>query len=373
MIQTVGSTTHYTIKYDDAYSSGQTLANNLFQHCEEDFKIMQGWFQGVPFPATRITVTITPTSTPNYSGSATWNGGSNGFFVTIIVSDNVLSTTMGTIRWLLAGEVAEMFMSVQKKGWFGGKFVTNGNEGTVGEGLSLFLSQQLAIMKGFQVSTPNSFPANNWMTSSRLNLNQTLSYTDPHGPSNNPFEYAGLSLLFLYYLKDQLGFPINQIITNGPSNTGNLTEVYRNLTHDANDPFPAFKQLIEKYYPGKTPIPTNMYSPFPLPPSPPSPPSGWVQQNGKWFFYVNGIAQKGWIVDKSDGNSYQLDNTGAWTGWFFSKGNYYFKTKNGFGSLATGWNKINGQWWYFYSNGIMARNTTIGTYKLGPSGACLNC
>ena len=304
MIQTIGSTTHYTIQYDDAATFGVSLADYLFQHCEEDFNLMQGWFQGVSIP-TRTTVTITPTSDSS-TYRAQWFGSNNVFSVTIFVPNNVLPTTTSAVRWLLVAEVTEMFMFVQGKGWYGGKFVNGGNEGTVGEGLSQFLSQQLAQIKGLPLAFTNSFPANNWMTSSRLSEPQTLNFTDPYGP-NNSFINCGFYLVFLYYLKDQLGYTINQIIANGPTSTGGITEVYRNLTGNASDPFPAFMNLINTKYPGTTSIPTNMYSPFPLETI-----TGWVQQNGKWYYYVNGIPQTGWIQDGV--NWYSLDSTGAWTG-----------------------------------------------------------
>jgi len=89
--------------------------------------------------------------------------------------------------------------------------------------------------------------------------------------------------------------------------------------------------------------------------------TGWVQQNEKWYYYVNGTGQTGqtgtyrWAYDSSDNRSYEFDSNGAWTGWYYqwSDRKYYFKTRNGFGPLAT--------------------STTIGSLQLGPDGACLNC
>ena len=37
--------------------------------------------------------------------------------------------------------------------------------------------------------------------------------------------------------------------------------------------------------------------------------------------------------------------------------------------MLTGWQKIAGKWYYFYSDGAMAANTTIGGYRLGMDGA----
>lgn len=47
------------------------------------------------------------------------------------------------------------------------------------------------------------------------------------------------------------------------------------------------------------------------------------------------------------------------TGWWYTEGN----------SWATGWRNIDGNWYYFYSDGYMAHDTTIGGYYLNSSGA----
>ncbi|NAS19439.1 hypothetical protein GND98_016655 [Clostridium butyricum] len=47
------------------------------------------------------------------------------------------------------------------------------------------------------------------------------------------------------------------------------------------------------------------------------------------------------------------------TGWWYAEGN----------SWATGWKVIDGNWYYFYSDGYMAHDTTIDGYKLASTGA----
>lgn len=49
------------------------------------------------------------------------------------------------------------------------------------------------------------------------------------------------------------------------------------------------------------------------------------------------------------------------TGWWYTEGNLW----------ATGWKMINGKWYYFDSNGYMAKNTTIEGWQLGSDGAWL--
>ncbi|AGF56485.1 hypothetical protein B0P06_005246 [Clostridium saccharoperbutylacetonicum] len=46
-------------------------------------------------------------------------------------------------------------------------------------------------------------------------------------------------------------------------------------------------------------------------------------------------------------------------GWWYSDGNSY----------AQWWRQIDGKWYYFYSDGYMAKNTWMGSYYLGSDGA----
>ncbi|WP_459476431.1 cell wall-binding protein [Clostridium saccharoperbutylacetonicum] len=46
-------------------------------------------------------------------------------------------------------------------------------------------------------------------------------------------------------------------------------------------------------------------------------------------------------------------------GWWYSEGNSY----------AQWWKQIDGKWYYFYSDGYMAKNTWMGDYYLGSDGA----
>lgn len=52
--------------------------------------------------------------------------------------------------------------------------------------------------------------------------------------------------------------------------------------------------------------------------------------------------------------SWKEDNIG----WWYSEGNLW----------ATGWRKIDGNWYYFYQNGYMAKDTQINGYKIYSNG-----
>lgn len=76
---------------------------------------------------------------------------------------------------------------------------------------------------------------------------------------------------------------------------------------------------------------------------------GWQQNDsGQWSYYRNGKPVKGRLSD--DQKWYWLDKT---TGMMF----------------AGGWKQIDGKWYYFYTDGTMAVNTTIDGYTIGSDGA----
>ncbi|MFJ5718193.1 Ig-like domain-containing protein [Neobacillus sp. NPDC093127] len=95
--------------------------------------------------------------------------------------------------------------------------------------------------------------------------------------------------------------------------------------------------------------------------------TGWLQDGSKWYYLAsNGAMKTGWLQDK--GSWYYLASNGAMkTGWLQDKGSWYYLANNG--AMQTGWVLSNGKWYYLYSSGKMAYSTKIGTYKLGRDGA----
>ncbi|MGE7875088.1 hypothetical protein [Bacillus paramycoides] len=274
--QSLPDTKYFHIQYDDSLTNGQSLAKSFSNYCDSDFEYMRDtWFNGLSLLfSTKITLYITFPKDPNaactiiQARSNCWKGPFVWFAV-----DNSMS--VNDIRYAFILEVSEMFMMSQKdKGWYGGNVqgVSNGTEGTVGEGLSIFLAQQFGQTKlGFP---GDASWVNKWMTSTRPVEDVTIDFVNETAPPSTPFMYAGFYLLFLYYLKDQLGFSINQIIANGPPisepSAGRIAAVYYNLTNENNypctiDPFSDFKKLIDNAFPKTNQLPTNVYSPFPLP------------------------------------------------------------------------------------------------------------
>lgn len=137
----------------------------------------------------------------------------------------------------------------------------------------------------------------------------------------------------------------------------------------------------------------------------------WKQENGLWYYYIDGEYVTGWVKVGTkwyymyeDGvmasntwiGSYYVGTDGAWIenyepegwrkdskGWWYRYVDgsypantwkyideqwYYFNAK---GYMVTGWKQISGIWYYFYSNGAMASDTWIGNYYVNNDGKWL--
>ncbi|OAT80905.1 hypothetical protein A6P54_12925 [Bacillus sp. MKU004] len=95
--------------------------------------------------------------------------------------------------------------------------------------------------------------------------------------------------------------------------------------------------------------------------------TGWKKSGGKWYLLNDGgEMETGWHKDGSQW--YFLESSGEMKQGWLKDGNKWYLLQSS-GAMATGWKIVSSQWYYFYSNGSMAANTTIGSYKLGSSGA----
>ena len=92
---------------------------------------------------------------------------------------------------------------------------------------------------------------------------------------------------------------------------------------------------------------------------------GWINTNGIWYFYKNGIMQTGWLND--NGIWYYLNENGSMsTGWYKVDSNWYYS--NSSGVMQTGWLNDNGTWYYLNSSGEMVTNTIIDGWKIDSNG-----
>jgi hypothetical protein len=229
----VGSTTHYSISYDDSLSQsdGPDRGRNLLAICEHDYNLMAGWFPGLSIPFTLpVSVNIVP---GGYAGAG-W-----GPPISLRPGNG---SGLDVVRYLLVAEVVEMFMLAQNKGWFA---PDGSNEGAAGEGLSRFLSTEFLVQSGLGSAMRDFDTARFWINSDRIDYVNNIDEHD-HAPDAK----SGCATLFIYYLSYQLGYDIQRIVAAAAPT---LAGVYKNLTGDASDPFPAFKQMLDQTFPRTNP------------------------------------------------------------------------------------------------------------------------
>ncbi|WP_252232479.1 cadherin-like beta sandwich domain-containing protein [Clostridium sp. ZBS15] len=101
---------------------------------------------------------------------------------------------------------------------------------------------------------------------------------------------------------------------------------------------------------------------------------GWFISNGNWYYLneYSGQMQSGWSYINGQRyylNPYSDGTRGAMkTGWINDNGIWYYLNPQS-GEMKTGWINDNGIWYYCDWLGQMLKNTTVGGYRLGSTGA----
>lgn len=280
-LQTVGQTTNFTIAYDDSLVSAQPAANraatkaNLIANCnfllgqvEAAFTTTTGWF------GTDTTKFGTGNRQPVNLDQPDNNGASNNGYGSAISSDgqsqNAGATAGPIVSMLWMAEWSEILMSLTSN-WHAGD--------SSGEGLSQFSAGTLFLAGhndyyggGFihdwlngtgttnqKTASPNA-ARSDWVNTTYTGSNVGATFV--HG-DGDPVSF-GCALCFIYYMTQQLGFSINEVIANYKDN---LASCYHAVTGDQANPFPGFAGLLAHAFPPSqtfTATTANPDNPFPL-------------------------------------------------------------------------------------------------------------
>lgn len=240
----VAQTTHFQIEVDaNLGTSGFTVAMALSQICESDYQRCVSWFGGTQVP-------YRSPDTPGYirvlvtTLNGGWNNGSGGF-IKVNGYPDVESVGLAFVM-----ELSEMFMDVQNIGW--------DPSNSKGEALSRLFGEEA------HPTAPAAglfFTAQSWLGTD----------ADPAGSANRHdwvtaneatdtnFISTGCAILFLNYLRWQLGYSLEKIIaTKGAT----LETVFQALTGGSGG-FGPFSALLNRFFPIGT-RPAVGDNPFPL-------------------------------------------------------------------------------------------------------------
>ena len=260
-----GVTAHYEFFYDESLGGPGGIeparTNAVIAACEADFAWMQIQFAGVDINKANNTNGI---SLPIPTYVTALGGWSASWWPLKLNPGTAAPATL--VRAAMVMEVVEMFMQAQHMGW--GYSAGVGDEESCGEALSQFLTVQFQI----SISASPAFygSSNAWLNSSlpasnpastefdgKIHYGSRADYVNSTLPFAGNGPGTGGSLLFIYYLFQQLDFSAASIVGAAPGLDSNnnliggscLRGVYRNLTGDTSDPFPYFASLLATAFP----------------------------------------------------------------------------------------------------------------------------
>jgi hypothetical protein len=253
--QTLQST-NFTINFDPAVlPNSPKRANALFRVVEEEFTTLTDWFGVTAGFGTGNRININFVGSLPKGGANNFGYKSDGTTTMNLISretDPSDSNAASIVQMSFVAEFVEILMSYRN---------TQGPETwnpsySHGEGLSLMCAQ-LRFPAGYKAAYGTW--VNPWLQLPDRDAAAHDWITNPK-KTDGDSESFGCSLLFLFYLKSQLGKSMTDIIQKGGST---LEITYKNLTGQSGA-ITAFRNLINPYFPvGSTPTLTTD-DPFPL-------------------------------------------------------------------------------------------------------------
>jgi hypothetical protein len=250
MIQTLGTTTNFIIQYQDTYPNAKQRAQAIKANCESEFATLRSLFQNTKgFGATnRVTLQVEKASLASNNGYH--SDGSTKIVMNPFDELGTSTVADDAVLSLYIAEIIEVLMTCRNVQT--GKTTWHANQ-SEGEGLSR-LAAGTFHPDGYYQVLGGPF-VNQWLqTNDRHDWLTTPENTDTDVYSH------GCSLLFLYYLRDQLGYSLFDIITKAGAS---LEETYHALTGNSGA-YANFTSFLLPYFPiGKTPS-LKTDDPFPI-------------------------------------------------------------------------------------------------------------
>jgi hypothetical protein len=260
--QTEAGRTEHMVVFTDGTPNGDAAAQAVLRTAEADYQAVANWFGGISLPPGQEgdDQTIPRTATPIEVLIDQQAGGAYHFGCD--ATDLYIEPNPDLANGFMVAELVEVFEAAANNGWQCGN--------TNGEGLSRVLAGERNSGLGqLFVQT-----AQYWWQNGHADYVTSNAADDRDEASN------GCATLFLYYLRNQLGFDWRAIVTTGGATLG---ETYQRLTSKpAAQGFSEFVSLLGTLDQGGTlnvpasgnPFPIGAVPTQPQPPTPPQPPTG---------------------------------------------------------------------------------------------------
>src|ERR1700735_5164309 len=206
-----GATAHFNIWVQPALGGSGTAAGAaLLARCEADYARLRLQFGGLDLAVTPVNVILA-----DLGGLGAYHLGGAGADLYCGLRSQAPAHAAS---FAFASQLAELFQSAQQAGWT--------CERSAGESLSRALAASLYPGRLRRFAT-----AHQWLDSARPD------FVNVSAPSDTNPVATGCGVLFLNYLRHQLGYNWRQIVAAGGDT---LARTYALLTGEQHDPFPAF-------------------------------------------------------------------------------------------------------------------------------------
>jgi hypothetical protein len=239
------STPHFAFEFNEKLNSSdaRALGKALFDTAEQDYAILRSFFGG-----------INPSGVPFDVKIDLGTGGASNDTIKNIDLRVGATSNFNQARATLVAEVIEIFMATDPFGW---NPLDSSGEGLSQAAVFTLYPDQAQLLNGPQV----------WLDTSVSpgTINQSRpDFVSKTEKIDSNFVSFGCALLFIYYLRLQLGFNMKPIVGAAAST---LKGVYINLTQDqGGGVFQTFSAVLNSRFP--TGQPSNLAgstNPFPLP------------------------------------------------------------------------------------------------------------
>src|SRR5665213_2064113 len=209
MIQTLATTTNFTIQYNDAFSFAKQRAQALQQHAEAGFATLRTWFQNTSGfgPTNLVTLQVNTKSLASNNGYRT--NGTTTVVMNHFNSQGAAPLADDAVIALFIAEIIEVLMSCRDFQTGKVTWIANHSDG---EGLSRMAAGMLHPASYYNPTYLNGPYVNEWLQSAARH-----DWITSNEPTDQDVDSTGCSLLFLYYLQSQLGYSITDIVTKAGS------------------------------------------------------------------------------------------------------------------------------------------------------------